>query len=184
MPNYCMLMTVNTSNLSGKVDDANVNWVSPDAPGWTDPGSDVHLFHEGDSISVGLCIMQGAAPNAVPILPADLVIAAIVTPKDKTQANASPYRFGGVATGNRKTMLLGSITGQGTVSKLVAFDANGKIGSWDGVTYKWIGFDYGECLLFHDSLNDTRFELTMSARLSASQSWAYDPEMDVGKKNK
>lgn len=71
------------------------------------------------------------------------MIAAILTPK-KSQANATPYRFGAVATGNRQTMLLGSITGEGNISVLNAFDSNGNPGSWDGVTYKWIGFQYPE----------------------------------------
>jgi hypothetical protein len=175
MPKYCLLMNADTSNVSGNVGSAE--WVSPDDTKFQrGPGRNTQKFYKSDNVSVGLCITQ----NGAAILPSDLVIAAIVTPK-KSQANATPYRFGGGATNNRQTMLLGSITGQGGISVLTAFDSNGNIGSWDGVTYKWIGFDYLECLVFHDSDDDSNFELTVSARMSGSQSWAYDPEMDVGK---
>lgn len=178
MPRYCLLMTASTSNLTGNVDSAD--WVSPDDQTFKNPGRSIQKFWKADNVSVALRVLQHGAS----ILPQDLAIAAIVTPKQQ-QANATPYRFGAVATGNRLTMLLGSVKpqeSQSDVSTLTAFDANGNIGNWDGVTYQWIGFDYGECLLFHDSAADSRFELTVSARMSGSQSWAYDPEMDVGKR--
>lgn len=55
--------------------------------------------------------------------------------------------------------------------------------------YDWVGFDYGVCTLVHTRDADSKCEATVSCwtrinRLNSGveYQWAYDPEMDVGKR--
>lgn len=71
MPHYCVLMTVNTSTLSGKIDDANVNWVSPDDTNFgKSPGRNTQKFYKADNVSVALQILDSSNNNQ-PMLPKD-----------------------------------------------------------------------------------------------------------------
>lgn len=185
MARYCLLMTATTATTNGNVDLVTYPpyWASPDdmtkSPGGT------KRFLEADTVSVAMRLLDGNGDQLA--LPDDFLLTAIITPKRAAATkNASPYKFGAVATGYRRPLLVGSRSGEGSsVSTLTGFDLDGNPGPLSPLasTFNWIGFDYSECLLFHDSgPQDAQFELTISAMLTGSQQWAYDPEMDVGKR--
>lgn len=194
---YCLLLTAKCDpNGVGEFEQGAdaPKWVSPNDPEFT--ANDPNVLgpsltpKAGDRVTFAVKIenLSGGDPND-PNLEFKLVAVISAKPVPGTDASTmqanhnSPFRFPG--TNTVQIMKIGSFgPNAGFAKPLCLFDASGNQGQG-----AYSGFDYAECVLFHsdDRTDLSKFEVTLSAwahfkNPDADYQWAYDPEMDVGKR--